>query len=581
MKKGKKSDIKSQKKKKSSGRYSNLWLDNGNGPDLSILIRQPDKPPSKLKESAKAMKVAMPNSHGDLVEGTKAKPKKLTRAEKKARRKKAEVIPINSKSLGKTGREVHKDKPVSPPPTDNSTQIAKLEAHINKRQAAKNDALVGPPSPSPKVKKASVYDHTRGYDFASKKQDVPEDNWYETYGTQIRDTGRGMTPSGLPITDFLEGGPFAPPKKESELQTVTETANEEWTYEELATKYDQLHLDMHTQKTEYETRLEYKDETISNMEKVLFDLRQEKRVEQFNDSHTQNYEVAVIELQEENSYLTRDNELLSKEVDTLMDDVDKLQRHLNASNNSKPPLKILANQFNIFKVQWRDDPLKAYLRLSPYDPRMTKDLRQFFDNECDVRCMLSEERKVYRKWANQSRKRLRWSVRTRNEVKALRNIGVNAAVMRKPEHNDWHCSKLKVTDCNGLADRNIRMNILPLTGEASHDAYCKVWEEFKSVTPRTEWEQEVRSKKREAQAKAVQDTVTYKVVKPVLDAIRTVDKVLDYELSSKKRAELKRQQKLEKKRAKAEASRIKREREDSWERDLELERIKKAQRIAY
>lgn len=594
MKKRNKSDIKGQKKSKSAGRYKNLWLDNGDKPDLSVLVRQPDKPPSQLKESAKAMKEAMPNTHGDLAEGEVKKPK-LTRAEKKALRKKADVIPIGSKSLGKTGRK-RDDTPAD------ADVIAKLEDHINKHAAAANTEVVGPPKPSPKVMEASAKP-ANGYSFNNKPElqtvtKGEDEDWYLTYGKKVKDTGRGMTPSGLPITDFLEGGPFAPPKKEPELQTVTEAANEEWSHEELASKYDELQLELHKVKADYERRLGVRDERITAMEKALFDERQAKRVEQFNNSHTQNFEVAVIELQEENSYLTRDNELLSKEVDSLMDDVDKLQRHMdinNASGISKAPLKTLANQFNIFKSQWTDDPLKAWMKLSPYDPRQVKLLRWYFDSQCDARLVVSEERKVFAKWAARPAPALRWSMRKRDairrvpaEVEALRNIGVNTAVLRKPD--DWLCKKLQ-TVIKPASIKHVKLvrntvnfkdfEILPLAGEACHDAYCKVWQEFKSVTPRHEYDAEVLREEREAKAVASRNTTTGKVVIPVIKAVRAVNDMLDYELSSKKRAELKRQQKAEKKRAKAEASRIKREREEQFEKQFELERIKKAQRLAH
>lgn len=594
MKKGKKSGIKNQNNN-TLARYKTLWVKENEDPAKCLIIKKPEPPQFQLKESARAFKDSMSELYGtdkhelDVSADTEppVKKKKLSKAEKKALRKKADVIPIGSKSLGKTGRSENSTHKQWEAERDERLRMAAaLEEHIAKDAANSSEVAatkLHSVTNTPEKDEATGKATHSGYGFATKStsnvtqlpvkstsDDVPED-WYKTYGTKVIDTGRGMTPSGRPITDFLEGGPFAPPKKESELHSVTETANkEEWSYEELATKYDDLQLELYKLKEDYERRLGTRDERITAMEKVLFDLRQAERVEQFNTSHTQNFEVAVIELQEENSYLTKENEELREELAQLMDDVD---RGFIASTNSKPPLKTLANQFELFKVQVRDNPLQTFCNRMGVDQETQGRLRLHFDREFQRREELREkvfpERMVYKRWAwrredNPVYVKPRKAVRLRQEIKGLRRIKNNVA---NTASYGWDLAKERLV-YKRWANRTTK----PMCSKRME--YYQWW--MDNLTPE------------EAHLRALRTTTTAKIIKPILSAVRAVDKVLNYELSPTKRREEKNRHIAKRnakrnaiKKQKEEASRIKREQEKKFERELELERIREAQRIAH
>lgn len=589
IKKGKKSGIE-HRLRKSHPRYKTTWEKEGDGkPDKCLIVKQPlvlseedtttieeaisnistkpEAPPSKLKESAKAMRVAMPNTFGDLVEPDKPS-KKLSRVEKKAR-KKADVIPIGSKSLGKTGRTRDAE----------AEQIAKLEQHIKDHTTTIDAGIVGPPKPTelqtvtevkaaaPPAKKASVHSITGGTASNDVVQyDESEGQpWYQSYGKVIRDTGRGMTPSGLPISEFLEGGKYPPVSKK--LQSVTD-----YSHEELATKYDGLQLELQRVKADYERRLEVRDERITSMEKVLFSLRQAERVESFSDAHTKDAGAAIVELRDENDSLTRDNTQLRKEIDNLTDDVEKLERHNNVSNNSKAPLKTLTNQFELYMVQHRDDPIRNFLRRSGYSLGQCGELRKHFDTEANVRLEANAKRQADRAeyYASGMREKARLKAKTKaesvgNEVFALERIGTRGVV----------------TDCNSAYQLRKEMQVYKSWGHRTTTPMCA-----KKLNYHQWWVDNLTPE--DAKLRALRTTTTAKVIKPVLTAARKVNELLNYELSptirkaevdkrkAKKLARIKSMRKEKNK-----ASRIKHDQDQKFEKDLQEERAKEAYRIAH
>ena len=598
--KDKKAGIKNQKK--SLARYKSRWVKNLKGKNECFIVEKPSVITTPLKESAKAMKVAFPHSYEDVIEPTVPIGKV---------RERATVHPIRGKP------ELHTvTKPDEK--AELALQIAKLEEHM---QATAPDVegvhikpvLTAVPTTA-KVEDIRKSTPKFEYVLAPKGQTAANDLF--KYGSVMKDTGAGRTPSGMLISDFLEGGKF-PPKK-AVLHSVT---SDDYTYEELAELYDMQQVEHLEKIASYESRIEYYRDLLSQHEKDVYDSEDQRRVSQFNEVHDGTYlnklagnekalrlrveraaetikelqtnlaymskqsgGVTEIELQEDLAYLRHENSELRSEIEGLQAEAnlqlyayDQVSR--NNESNSKATLNTLSTQYNIYASQHRDDPVLNFFRRSTYCESQAGDLRKYFDDECNHRVDMSNVRGVFRKWAsNKEFKKLGRSVTVRNEVNALRRIGRWAAIIRPIDLPHYHCKKLlEVTQCNPdtgaghLFDTRLR----PLTSGIDHDAYCKVWDELTYVMTRSEfvdWEQSVTKQKLYDE---VSKTPLFKIVKPLVTAGRKVSKVLNYELSSKKRNEATRKAASERSKAEIQASSIKRMREEQFDADIDKEVIRR------
>lgn len=600
--KGKKSGIKNQNKK-SLARYQTTWVKSPKGYNKALIVEKPNAIPSapdaELKESTKALKAGFPNAYEDIRIPEPVLDK----------RKRAEVIPIRGqpKLHGVT----------SPTKEELDDQIAKLEAHINASSTNEEGAFVGPPKPE-----LSAANDTSSVEVTGKTTHENVHELVPKYGSLIKDVGEGMTPSGQTISSFREGT-WKPTswvvQPESKLHSVT---SNDYTYEELAELYDMQQVEHLEKIASYESRIRYYQELLSLHEKDRYDSKDQRRVAEFTaaskgyeteddlryqidrasayikelqqelsieqrKSGSSEQEVAIIELQEENSYLTLENQEqrkalddMSKEMDLLMYTIDQYSKNTASEKISNAKLTTLANQFHIYMSQHKDDPLRNFFRYSNYSISQLGVLRNYFDRECEGRIKVSEERRAYRKWANRATYKVGKGLRILNEIKAIRSIGINAAVLRKVEIPDGHCKKLaKVTQCNtdvgakNVYDKRFR----PLTSGIDHDAYCKVWTELTYVMPRQEFDDWRKQVAKEKLYNEVSKTTLFKVVKPIVTAKRAIGKVLNYELSPKKRKEAERIAKLEEKKTLEHASSIKRMREEQFENEINKEVLRRRQ----
>jgi len=581
---------------KSAARFKTLTLtDNANGFE-KLLVPQAKVPATRLKAMVVDIKTGDDGAEfsDDELINTKAPPKKLSKAEKKAvkkqrrdERKQAEIVPIGRNSDSKK-KQLEQEAEV----------ISKLEKHIAEHTTtAINDecAIVGPPKPDTPPKgegkraKLTVVQTTPRAEVTGKTTpsvDEPVHKDLELYGSRIRDTGEGMTPSGQTIASFEDGSwkQTSWVTKPVELHSVITPTAGDYTYEELAELNDLLQLEVLEMKTDYEQRLSNLNDRLSRTEQALFDTRQANAIKGFNQAHSGGIEEAVVNKTEELAIAHREIEEQRREIDRVMNNFDMLQNYVSKKSvNSKATLKTLALQYKIYETQFKDNPMRSFFRHSGYHVSQLNSLRRYFDVEKDVKLIVAAEREAYKRMANRKHKMLRWACRTRDEIKSLRRIAVNTAVMRpEPVAPDWLCKKLhSVTTKEDVGATNIyNFRFSPLA-EASSDVYCKVWEGFKAVTPRAEYEVAVVSEAKEAKLKSIANSKIFKAVLPVVKAGKAINNAMNYELSSKKRSEI---AQLNIKKAE-EASRIKREREAAFEREVskddELARIKKAQRMAY
>lgn len=594
--KGKKSGSKTQNKK-SLARYRTHWVKDSKGYNEALIVEKPTAIPSapdaKLKESTKALKMGFPTSYEDVPEPIESV---------QPPRKRAEVVDIRGKPV------LHG---VTTPSKDElAEQIARLSEHIEATKVSEEGTFVGPYNPQLSAANDTAKSEVIGVTTTATVHElVPK------YGSIYKNTGAGMTPSGLPISEFLEGGKY-PPKK-TVLHGVT---SRDYTYEELQELYDMQQVEIMELKTHYEQRINNFKELLGEYEKDTYFSEDQRRVAEFTSASkgyeteddlrykldraaayikelqhdlaieqakhdTVSNDVAIIELQEENSYLELDNqekstiiEDLRSEMDTLMYVIDQSNRHNAGENRSKATLTTLANQFNIYMAQHKDDPVKNFFRSRPYCMSQLGALRKHFDDECDHRVAMSNERAVFRKWSSRTQAPLGKAIRARNEIIRIRNeikgiktIALNAAIMRPPEEGKWYCKKLAdVTQCNTDygASKVYGNQFRPLASGIDHDAYCKVWKELTHIIPRAEFEVIRKQELRDELYEEVSKTPLFKVVKPLVVAKRSISKLMNYELSSKKRNEAKRTAELELKHATEQASSIKRMREEQFENEV-------------
>lgn len=390
---------KPEEKKSSLKRWRSRWeLGDRNGKESIIAPKQ--------IEGAKIVDGKL------IIPEQEAKPPKLSKkARNRARkaearlRESADIVPISTKA-------------------DEQMDIAMLENIIDvdedNEKLDKERAFVGP-SPQPVSEKVVPIRSQARSDEAELQSGTPsnDDAWVKLYGTNIKDTGIGMTPSGRPISDFLEGGTYPP--KVRKLQSVT---TNEYSYEELAEQNDRLQVKL----MEALTSVEHKNNQLSDMEQALLDVRSAERVEDFNQAHTIEEGAVIQQLEEDICYLERDNTLLRKDVNKLEDEYDLLEAHHKASEKGETPLSTLANQYRLYMVQHKDDPVRNFLRQrGSTSLGRVKDLKFYLEYEWQISSEVHIESRVYQRWANKAKvyQAPRKAVRVRQEIKLLRKIQAN------------------------------------------------------------------------------------------------------------------------------------------------------------
>jgi len=230
-----------------------------------------------------------------------------------------------------------------------------------------------------------------------------------------------------------------------------------------------------------------------------------------------------------------------------------------ASATGKPPIKSLALQFGIYKNQHNDNPLRSFLRSSGHGIEREKELRGYFDWQCEARLRVSESRNLYKQLACRPYFKPRKAVRVKLEVKALRRIGNNVTLCNTQEpdriRNMIKIHKERRT-LQGWANR---------TGTLSRG--------LKYLDNQSKFEQLCIDESN----RQLMNTTTYKVLKGVKDIAMTEVNPLE----RKRKKEKAKRGKVARKENRIELSRIKRMAEEQTEADILRETIREAQRIAH
>lgn len=395
-----------KKNRKSLARYKSVWVKGKKDKNIALIMEKPDAPTTPLKESAKVMKECFPHTYGDVIEP------ELTRKQERAR---AEVVPITK---AKTLHPVTDQARASP--DELGDQIAKLEAHINNAESSnKEDKFVGPPKPTLSVVQATP---------------------------QVEDVGKST-----PVEPVLLSNAANEPDSTHD--------NGDYNYEELAQLCDLYQIEIMQLKVGHKHKIDMLNEHITEMGKTILELQHDRRVLEFNAVSSESEDkmrnkivllnkqlqlaedanfklrarlrVAEMKLEEANKFnytvaeqnerlrtkpdymadlsvtehdlanAKSENEGLRKEIDLLMYTVDQYgKQYKHEKSKSEATLKTLSNQFNIYQSQHRDDPVKNFLRYSGYGVQRAAELKKYFDDEAELRCVLSDERGVHRRWAN-------------------------------------------------------------------------------------------------------------------------------------------------------------------------------------
>lgn len=454
----------------------------------------------------------------------------------------------------------------------------------------KKNEVVGPPKPTA-IDETNVHQHIgslpkgNAYGFAYKKPVI----------------ATGLAPSGEPIATFLEGGKYPPkvaevtqcnqhwpksvmtkeelerearnnpsftPNKADVKWHINNVPPEDWPdiikehayyasggwkpdnqklsggkanvlngdYEALERDYQELQLEHYRQKDEWISKHEEQQNTIGILYQELHETQMQLKLAELHGVTSGQYASQV-----------------------------------------ESPLSIseLATQFNIFKSRWTDNPLNAFFRERRVSGKQRKELRQFFDKQCEVRILLSEERKYYRRLSERSKlySKPRKAVRVREEVQSLRELGNHAGYAAWLQYNAP--SPEYVTLCNKRkAIQAVRHD---RTAYANWSANNSSLNCNKAINNRVQ----LAIMQEEQRVRDIMSTTTYKVLKKVKDvALMEVNPWERKRQADKaKHSHAMRMKSLKDKRI--QASRIKRELEDKLERDLQRERIREAQRLAH
>lgn len=568
--------------KKCNPRLKSTWVRDKKGiPQQYIAPKDMDD--MKLKESAKVMAEAFPNSNIHITEPVKngLTPAQTKRSEMKP---KAPVYCINAK------REEKGLKPITTPQQIQHTRSVQKfvheEASVYRKWASRKDwwvskklenamdtleirlhmtnqlghwkkeqQQVGPPKPD------AVQSKTIGYGFANKKPVVKTHE----------------APSGLPMSEFLEGGKY-PPKK-ADVTQCNKAANDDSRTDTGLRKYNGSGC---ADREWYRNHIpeEYTPDIVHEYDQLEYDLS--KKILEWAEVVEDN-----AELREEVERLKDENHLMKTELNFAYweisidrgEQVDppsiQEMRRGKASQVKSLSTKELANLFNVYKVQVRDNILHQFCVYHDLSIEREKEIRQHFDMECDNRIKVSEDRAWCRRMSARSKLYTtpRKAVRVMKEIRSLRSVG------NKAGYGAWlqqHApSKEYVTQCNlRSAKRFIRSE-------------RKVYAGWSLANRHSDSNKRINNRVAVIQAQIDQHdldlmkTKKYKFLKAAKD-------IYNIEINPWERARIKGEQRhksaliaKQKKADKIKASRIKREREDKLEADILRERIREAQRLAH
>lgn len=423
----------------------------------------------------------------------------------------------------------------------------------------KESEFVGPPKPDNSSK-------TNGYSFANKKPVVKT----------------GLAPSGLPISEFLEGGKY-PPRLHSVTPEWPESVPSPAFLEKEAANNPAFSLTVadvqwyiNKMKPDdwpsiirehvYHTGKEWKPDKSKLLGKSGMSLKA-----QF-DELERDYAAMQVEHWNERVILLDKNEALNEQLGLALqelsfarDQVKMAELHsVTSGHQASKEVKSLstsqlANLFNVFKVQVKDNPLHAFCTQLGIGIEQEKQIRAQFDLECSQRLAVSHERNFYRRLAERNKlyRTPRVAARVHKEIKSLRRIGNSAG------YGAWLQAHAKPPEYVTLCNKRIVFN----TVRNEKTTYAK-WSDRnnnlncnKSLNNRVA----VIEAQEIERIKALMNTTTYKVLSAVKSAWNYE---LDPRIRKRDADEAKRSAALRKKSLKdkaAKASRIKEMREQQAE----------------
>ena len=423
MKKRGKGDGNTSHRKAPPPRIKSLWI-RGHKDVERIFIQDEERPNSKLKKGARNMAEAFPQSNEEVL---RLNPKPEPSG------KKAKVLQFK-KPVGR----VHMDHP----PDRNIQVLIQKEKDWHRKMTclvAEEKLFVSDSEADARITielrthYSGKAGHWRDPEYRQSVEEVTEcasntsikpDNTRKSvssgYGFAHKKPviKTGLSPSGKPISDFLEGGKYPPPSAIPHAVNAAE--------EELDTGYRWHKNNM---PKEYLTDLYYEyEELLKDHSRMLIDYQCE--VEELHDCLLQKQSY-IEELEAE--VKAQDNELSLKQQEINLINWSAAYRQ-DATNTQAPPLKVankslasIASEFNTYKKLYEDNPLRSFIRERGYSFEVEKQLRDHFDSECKKRLEANTKRKATRDMVNEF---LHGHAQLHNrklavarEVLALRRIG--------------------------------------------------------------------------------------------------------------------------------------------------------------
>ncbi|UCD07136.1 MAG: hypothetical protein JSW41_04900 [Candidatus Aenigmatarchaeota archaeon] len=355
---------KDKKQKKSSGYYKTKWVKGDRNGDECLIVPQQKEPVPKEIAKQIADSLAQGNSH-------------IIAAHPSAEsfQKKAKVIQM---PVGRVRREHPPDRNIQVIISDEARVYARWAANslkskndcelayyskLQHRRSMQTAASYTVPEPAVETEQQSS--------FKERESNPNHRSWFEYNKTT-------MTPSRLPISEFLEGGKY-PPTQAHAVNAVEEefytghkwyrnNVEEEYMpdivfeYEDLFKDYSQLCVDVNCEREEMFEQLQKKQEEILDLK---------ARVKQLDD------ELALADA---------DEHLRKWEAE--------LTSHYIASE--APQLDRLAKDFTLYKKLYEDNPLRSFTRERGISHEVEAQLREKFDRECEERVKANEQRQAER-----------------------------------------------------------------------------------------------------------------------------------------------------------------------------------------
>lgn len=401
-----------------------------------------------------------------------------------------------------------------------------------------------------------------GYSFAYRKPEVKT----------------GLTPSGKPISDFLQGGKYAP-----KLHSVTTELHSAH-----VAKYRSSANDDRCEDTGL---LKYPGSSIAGREWYRnnvppdytpdivheFDALERDLAKALQSKHI---------LVEDNFDLQEENEALKDEIHLLKSEINFAywEISINRGEDVKPPsleelrnkhqssekveslsTESLANLFNVFAVRHRDNPLHAFCTVHGVSIEQEQELRAYFDRQCEQRVAVTDERGWCRRMAKRYKTKPivhRKAVNIKQEIRQLRAIRSNNAMCKV--RDDLPLMKERMV-YKRWGTRTAR----PMCTERIN--YHQWWVD--NLTPQ------------QSEDRSLMVTTTYKVLKKAKDILTA--ELLPWKRKENKQRAINAAKTKAKLRAKSlkqktvEASRIKELQEKKLQEQELRQRIREAQRLAY